>query len=59
MLIFLFNGTERNPSASDAERLPNDLCGSVKALYENKILKDLIGEKLVTAVIGVRKVSNI
>ncbi|RWR93822.1 Amidohydrolase 2 [Cinnamomum micranthum f. kanehirae] len=46
---------ERNPSASDAERLPNDLCGSVKALYENKILKGLIGEKLVTAVIGVRK----
>eukprot|EP00268_Persea_americana_P055319 TRINITY_DN6421_c0_g1_i5.p1 TRINITY_DN6421_c0_g1~~TRINITY_DN6421_c0_g1_i5.p1 ORF type:complete len:842 (+),score=177.17 TRINITY_DN6421_c0_g1_i5:87-2612(+) len=46
---------ERNPSESDAERLPNDLCGSVKALYENKILKDLIGEKLVTAVIGVRK----
>lgn len=46
---------ESIPSAQDAQRLPKDLSESVAALEEDKILKDLIGDKLVTAVVGVRK----
>ncbi|KAK9158677.1 hypothetical protein Scep_005251 [Stephania cephalantha] len=46
-----------NPSSLDGkiQRLPKELSDSVDALEKDAILKDFIGEKLVTAVIGVRK----
>ncbi|XP_077220169.1 nodulin/glutamine synthase-like protein isoform X2 [Tasmannia lanceolata] len=48
---------ETNPSNHHGvlKRLPKVLSESVEALEKDIILKDLIGEKLVTAVIGVRK----
>ncbi|KAK9168560.1 hypothetical protein Syun_000700 [Stephania yunnanensis] len=50
-----------NPSSLDGkiQRLPKELSDSVDALEKDAILKDFIGEKLVTAVIGVRKISKI
>ncbi|PIA37132.1 hypothetical protein AQUCO_03000006v1 [Aquilegia coerulea] len=49
--------TDTNPCSADAgiPRLPNELRESVEALEKDTIFKDLIGEKIVTAVIGVRK----
>ncbi|XP_073008335.1 protein fluG isoform X1 [Typha latifolia] len=48
---------ETNPSdhISKLRRLPKELRESVEALAEDKILNELIGEKLVTAVIAIRK----
>ncbi|KAF6167712.1 hypothetical protein GIB67_017207 [Kingdonia uniflora] len=40
------------------QRLPTKLSESVEALEKDIFLKDFIGEKLVTAVIGVRKADN-
>ncbi|XP_026403304.1 protein fluG-like isoform X1 [Papaver somniferum] len=37
------------------QRLPNDLGEAVEALEKDAFLKEFIGEKLVTAIIGVRK----
>ncbi|XP_006662411.2 protein fluG [Oryza brachyantha] len=49
--------TESNPAdyASKLKRMPQDLTESVEALAADEILHDLIGDKLVTAVIAVRK----
>ncbi|MCL7051037.1 hypothetical protein MKW94_016524, partial [Papaver nudicaule] len=45
-----------NPaSVKGLKRLPNDLGESVEALEKDAFLKEFIGEKLVTAIIGVRK----
>ncbi|XP_068647399.1 protein fluG [Aristolochia californica] len=46
-----------NPSTYDVEleRLPRELNESVAALRSDQVLKDLIGEKLLTAVTGVRE----
>ncbi|KAJ4977586.1 hypothetical protein NE237_008366 [Protea cynaroides] len=48
---------ETNPSSFDGEieRLPKELSESVEALEKDEVLKDLIDEKLLTAIIGVRK----
>ncbi|XP_042499937.1 protein fluG isoform X1 [Macadamia integrifolia] len=48
---------ETNPSSlhGEIERLPQKLSESVEALEKDEILRDLINEKLLTAVIGVRK----
>jgi glutamine synthetase len=50
---------ESNPSdhASKLKRLPQNLQESVEALSADKILHELIGDKLVTAAIAIRKVS--
>lgn len=37
-------------------RLPKSLAESVEALEKDTVLRDLIGEKLLVAIIGVRKV---
>ncbi|KAM0938868.1 putative glutamine synthetase [Dioscorea sansibarensis] len=49
---------ESNPSGyeSKLKRLPKELQESVDALDQDQILKDLIGHKVVSAVIGVRQV---
>ncbi|XP_073112233.1 protein fluG isoform X2 [Elaeis guineensis] len=48
---------ETNPSfhASKLRRLPKELGESIEALSGDEILNELVGEKLVTAVIGIRK----
>ncbi|XP_020588866.1 protein fluG [Phalaenopsis equestris] len=48
---------DENPSsrASELRRLPNGLHESIQALAEDNVLKDLLGEKLTTAVIAIRK----
>lgn len=48
---------EINPSylGSEVPRLPNELRESVEALEKDQILRDLIGEKLVTSVLAIRK----
>ncbi|KAF9598958.1 hypothetical protein IFM89_033303 [Coptis chinensis] len=48
---------DTNPYSLDGgiPRLPNELSESVEALEKDTVLKDFIGEKLVTAVVGVRK----
>ncbi|PKA60855.1 hypothetical protein AXF42_Ash006490 [Apostasia shenzhenica] len=51
---------EANPSYHDPElkRLPKNLHESIQALSEDSVLKELLGEKLITAVIAVRKVTS-
>ncbi|KAK8950724.1 hypothetical protein KSP39_PZI004774 [Platanthera zijinensis] len=48
---------EINPSILDSElkRLPKGLHESVEALAEDSALKDLLGEKLITTVLAIRK----
>lgn len=48
---------ESNPSSLDGklERLPQSLSESLEALQKDKIFDDFLGEKLLTAVKGVRK----
>lgn len=50
--------TETNPASLDSElqRLPTSLSESVEALENDGVFKDLIGEKLLVAIRGVRKV---
>uniref|UniRef100_A0A453N108 GS catalytic domain-containing protein n=1 Tax=Aegilops tauschii subsp. strangulata TaxID=200361 RepID=A0A453N108_AEGTS len=49
--------TELNPAdCASHERLPHDLLGSVEALAADKIFHELMGDKLVTSVIAMRKV---
>ena len=50
---------ESNPAdyASKLKRLPQDLLESVESLAADKTLHELIGDKLITAIIAVRKVS--
>lgn len=52
--------TETNPSdqGSKLRRLPKELRESVEALAGDEILNELIGKKLVTSVIGIRKVKS-
>uniref|UniRef100_A0A453N120 GS catalytic domain-containing protein n=1 Tax=Aegilops tauschii subsp. strangulata TaxID=200361 RepID=A0A453N120_AEGTS len=48
--------TELNPAdCASHERLPHDLLGSVEALAADKIFHELMGDKLVTSVIAMRK----
>ncbi|KAK1289966.1 hypothetical protein QJS10_CPB18g01690 [Acorus calamus] len=48
--------TETNPSGYDSlARLPIELSESVEALENDEVLKGIIGENLLTAVVGVRK----
>ncbi|XP_058077224.1 protein fluG [Magnolia sinica] len=55
--LMLPEPVETNPSSHGAplQRLPKELHESVEALDNDKFMKDLIGQKLVTAIIGVRK----
>ncbi|KAK1314447.1 hypothetical protein QJS10_CPA06g00217 [Acorus calamus] len=47
---------ETNPSGDDSlARLPIELSESVEALEKDEVLKAIIGENLLTAVVGVRK----
>ncbi|MQM18844.1 hypothetical protein Taro_051842 [Colocasia esculenta] len=48
---------ETNPSddISNPKRLPSELAESVKALERDEIIKDIVGDKLITAILGVRK----
>ena len=50
--------TDENPSNLHAElqRLPTSLSESLEALEKNDVFKDLIGEKLLVAIKGIRKV---
>ncbi|KAL5995194.1 hypothetical protein ACLOJK_025252 [Asimina triloba] len=52
---------ETNPSlhADKLQRLPKDLSESVQVLEKDEFMKDLIGGKLVTAIIGIRKYSRV
>jgi glutamine synthetase len=49
---------ESNPAdyASKLKRLPKDLLESVESLAADKTLHELIGDKLITAIIAIRKV---
>ncbi|KAL0907986.1 hypothetical protein M5K25_022446 [Dendrobium thyrsiflorum] len=52
------DGLKRNlslPKPIELKRLPKGLHESIQALAEDNVLKDLLGQKLITAVIGVRK----
>jgi hypothetical protein len=57
MWLVLF--AESNPAdyASKLKRLPQNLQESVESLSGDKVLHELIGDKLVTAAIAIRKVS--
>ncbi|KAH7512035.1 hypothetical protein FEM48_Zijuj12G0047800 [Ziziphus jujuba var. spinosa] len=46
---------DTNPSTLDAKRLPTSLSESLRALQEDSVLTDLIGEKLLVAIKGIRK----
>lgn len=50
--------TDDNPDnvKDKVRRLPQSLSESVEALEEDTVLRDLIGEKLLVAIKGVRKV---
>lgn len=50
--------TDDNPDnvKDKVRRLPQSLSESVEALEEDTVLRDLIGEKLLVAIEGVRKV---
>lgn len=54
-------GADSNPSSLDGklERLPKSLAESLDALHKDNFFKDFLGEKLLTAVKGVRKVNYI
>ena len=57
-LTLVFVMTDTNPYVLDSElqRLPRSLSESVEALDKDNVLKDLIGEKLLVAIKGIRKV---
>ena len=57
MLFMLF--AESNPAdyASKLQRLPQNLQESIDSLSGDKVLHELIGDKLVTTAIAIRKVS--
>lgn len=52
------SSTDTNPSSLEGElqRLPKSLSESLEALKEDDLFKDFIGEKLLVAIKGVRKV---
>ena len=54
----LFNHTDQNPDnlKEEIQRLPKSLSESLEALEKDTLMRDLIGEKLLTAIKGVRKV---
>lgn len=55
---FFYICTDANPSTLEVEpkRLPTNLNESVAALENNFMLKEILGEKLVDAILAVRKV---
>ena len=57
--FFVIRCTEANPSSLEKElqRLPKSLAESLEALNKDDVFMDFLGEKLLTAVEGVRKVS--
>lgn len=58
ILLTLLLMTDTNPASLDSEpqRLPRSLSESVEALEKDGVFRDLIGEKLLVAIKGVRKV---
>ena len=56
-MIFLYE-TDTNPSClgEKLQRLPTSLSESLVALNEDNVMTDLIGEKLLVAIKGIRKV---
>jgi glutamine synthetase len=59
MIAFLY-GTDTNPHihADKLHRLPKSLSESLEALRKDSVLTDLIGEKLLVAIKGIRKVCS-
>lgn len=57
-MMFFFMETDTNPSSLGTEipRLPTSLSESLAALQKDSALTDIIGEKLVVAIKGIRKV---
>lgn len=57
MMTFLYE-TDTNPDSlgNKLHRLPKSLSESLGALQKDSVLKDLIGEKLLVAIKGIRKV---
>ncbi|KAK3036398.1 hypothetical protein RJ639_032167 [Escallonia herrerae] len=57
VMTFICIKTDENPHSLDGKvkRLPKSLSESVEALEKDGVLKDLIGEKLLVAIKGVRK----
>lgn len=58
--FFIIWKTDANPSSLDAElqRLPRSLSESLGALKEDTVITELIGEKLLVAIKGIRKVCH-
>lgn len=56
-MFFLYE-TDTNPSSLGAklQRLPTSLSESLAALNDDNVMTDLIGEKLLVAIKGIRKV---
>lgn len=57
-LIMFLNLADENPDnlKGEVQRLPCSLSESLEALEKDTLMSDLIGENLLTAVKGVRKV---
>lgn len=55
------NKTDANPATLEGKlsRLPKSLSESLEALQKDNVLKELIGERLLVAITGVRKVISI
>ena len=56
LTLFYFHLTDEDPQDGKLQRLPKSLSESVDALEKDTALEKLIGEKLLLAVKGVRKV---
>ena len=59
MILSCSDGTDINPAdvAATLNRLPETLSEAVEALDKDKVLHDLLGQKLLVAIKGVRKVT--
>lgn len=57
MLLTLFAESDPADYASKLKRLPQNLQEAVESLSADKVLHELIGDKLVSAAIAIRKVS--
>lgn len=58
-ITILLNETDTNPAdvAATLSRLPQSLSEAVEALEKDEVLHELLGQKLVVAIKGVRKVT--
>lgn len=58
-MFWVIKKTEANPSSLDKElqRLPESLSEALRALDADNVMTEMIGEKLLTAIKGTRKVN--